>query len=201
MTAVPVLQEYAASLGQPTLAGGTAAYDEVVLPDWSLRPAWKGLAGVAVRLTDDDLRRVDHDIRRFLANDGVTYARPGEEPGAWRLDPMPLVIEAAEWAGLATGLAQRAELLNAVMADLYGDQRLLSEGVVPPGVVYGHPGYLRVMARPSMRDPRPLVLTATDLGRDTGGSWQVLADRVQAPSGLGYAMENRRVMSRVLPEL
>ena len=80
MTAVPVLQEYAASLGQPTLAGGTAAYDEVVLPDGSLRPAWKGLAGVAVRLTDDDLRRVDHDIRRFLANDGVTYA-PGSSPG------------------------------------------------------------------------------------------------------------------------
>ncbi|MEO7059456.1 MAG: circularly permuted type 2 ATP-grasp protein [Lapillicoccus sp.] len=197
----PALPDYALGLSQPTLSGGPPAYDEVMLPEGGLRPAWKGLAEVALTLTDSDLHRVDREIRRFLDNDGVSYARPGEDQGPWRLDPLPLVIDAAEWAPLEVGLAQRAELLNAILVDLYGPQRLLSEGVLPPAIVYSHPGFLRVMARASARDPRPLVLAATDLGRDADGGWRVLSDRTQAPSGMGYAMENRRVMSRVLPEL
>lgn len=201
LPALPALRQYAAGLSQPMLTGGPAAYDEVVLPDGTLRPAWKGLAEVAVTLTDADLRRVDREIRLFLANDGVSYARPGEDQGPWRLDPIPLVVDAPEWTPIEVGLAQRAELLNAILVDLYGEQRLLSEGVLPPGVVYSHPGFLRVMARPTARDPRPLVLLATDLGRDASGAWRALADRTQAPSGMGYAMENRRAMSRVLPEL
>ncbi|MCW2816741.1 MAG: hypothetical protein JWN84_4196, partial [Nocardioides sp.] len=195
-----VLREYAAGVTQPTLdstGGGPARYDEVVGPDGALRPSWKGLAELAVSLTGDDLRRVDDEIVRALSDDGVTYSRPGDRAGAWRLDPIPVVIDAAQWAPLEIGLAQRAELLNAVLADLYGPQRLLSEGVLPSAVVHGHPGFLRVVARASAHDPRPLVLAATDLGRDDRGEWRVLADRAQAPSGLGYAMENRRVLSRV----
>ncbi|MCW2816944.1 MAG: hypothetical protein JWN84_4399, partial [Nocardioides sp.] len=92
-------------------------------------------------------------------------------------------------------------LLNALLVDLYGPQELLSEGVLPSAVEHGHPGFVRVVARASVVEPRPLVLSATDLGRDDRGEWRVLADRAQAPSGLGYAMENRRVLSRVLPEL
>lgn len=195
-----VLRDYAAAVGQPLL-GEPTRYDEVVGPDGSLRPAWKGLAEVAVGLTRADLDRVHGDITRFLADDGVTYARPGEGAGPWRLDPVPLVIDAATWTRLEVGLAQRAELLNAVLADLYGEQRLLAQGVVPPAVVLGHAGFARVVARPSVHDPRPLVLAATDLGRDATGAWRVLGDRAQAPSGIGYAMENRRVVSRVLPEL
>ncbi|MEO9324083.1 circularly permuted type 2 ATP-grasp protein [Nocardioides sp. C4-1] len=200
-----VLREYAAGLTQPTLdsgtAGATARYDEVVGPDGGLRASWKGLAELAVSITPDDLRRVGDEIARALEDDGVTYTRPGERAGPWRLDPVPVVIDAAQWAPLEIGLAQRAELLNAVLADLYGEQRLLADGVLPAAAVLGHPGFLRVVARPSAVDPRPLVLAATDLGRDERGEWRVLADRAQAPSGLGYAMENRRVISRVQPEL
>lgn len=196
-----VLREYAAAVTQPRLGEATVRFDEVVGPDGSLRPAWKSMAEVAVSLTAEDLRRVDGDINRFLADDGVTYARPGDRPGPWQLDPVPLVIDAAQWQPLEVGLAQRGELLNAVLADLYGDQRLLSEGIVPASVVFGHAGFSRVIARASTQDPRPLVLAATDLGRDARGEWVVLADRAQAPSGIGYAMENRRVISRVLPEL
>ena len=196
-----VLRDYAAGVGQPTLGDEPARYDEVVSPDGSLRPAWKGLAEVAVGLTRRDLDRVHGDITRFLADDGVTYARPGEGPGPWRLDPVPLVIDAPTWTRLEVGLAQRTELLNAVLADLYGEQRLLAEGIVPPAVVLGHGGFTRVIARASATDPRPLVLAATDLGRDAEGTWRVLGDRAQAPSGIGYAMENRRVVSRVMPEL
>ncbi|MCZ4499035.1 MAG: hypothetical protein JWQ74_1588 [Marmoricola sp.] len=196
-----VLREYAAALSQPTLTGAPQRYDEVVAPDGSLRASWKGLADLAVRLTPADLDRLDAEIRRFLNDDGVTYARPGQEPGSWQLDPVPLVISAAEWGPLEVGLAQRAELLNAVLVDLYGEQRLLREGVVPAEVIFGHSGFVRTMARTAVKDPRPLVIAAADLGRSADGEWTVLADRAQAPSGIGYAIENRRVISQVLPEL
>lgn len=196
-----VLRDYAGALSQPPLDGSAGRYDEVVGPDGALRPAWRHLAESVVRITPADLRRADGDILAMLADDGVTYARPGEGPVAWQLDPVPLIIEAADWARLETGLAQRAELLNAVLVDLYGEQRLLAEGLLPAAAVLAHSGFARVVARPTAVDPRPLVLAATDLGRDAEGRWRVLADRTQAPSGLGYAMENRRVISRVLPEL
>lgn len=196
-----VLRDYAAGLTQRTLPDEVPAYDEVVAPDGFLRPAWRGLAEGVVGLTSGDLARVHAEIARFLADDGVTYARPGQRQAPWRLDPVPLVLDAAGWAPLEVGLAQRAELLNAVLVDLYGEQRLLSEGTVPAAVVLGHAGFTRAVARPSAVDPRPLVLSATDLGRDATGEWRVLADRAQAPSGLGYAVQNRRVVSRVLPEL
>ncbi|MBZ5735980.1 circularly permuted type 2 ATP-grasp protein [Nocardioides sp. TRM66260-LWL] len=197
------LRDYVAGLAQPTLAGGAepARYDEVVAPDGGLRAAWKGLAELAVGLTPADLARVDRDIARVLEDDGVTYAPPGRRTEPWRLDPVPLIVDAAGWAPLEVGLAQRAELLNAVLVDLYGEQRLLRERIVPAAVVRGHPGFVRVVAREGAVDRRPLVFAAADLGRDAQGRWRVLADRAQAPSGLGYAMENRRVVSRVMPEL
>ncbi len=198
---VTLLRDYATALSQPILGPGEQRFDEVLGPDGSLRPAWKPMAEVAVSLTSEDLRRVNGDIIRFLTDDGVTYARPGEGAGQWRLDPVPLVIDAAQWQPLEIGLAQRTELLNAILVDLYGEQRLLAEGVVPAPVVFGHAGFRRVVARLSSPDPRPLVLAAADLGRNAAGEWQVLGDRAQAPSGIGYAMENRRVISRVLPEL
>ncbi|MFL6159987.1 MAG: circularly permuted type 2 ATP-grasp protein [Marmoricola sp.] len=196
-----VLRDYAATLSQPTLTGSEIRYDEVIAPDGTLRSSWKGLADLAVRLTPGDLSRLDNEIRQFLNNDGVTYARPGQEPGAWQLDPVPLVISAAEWAPLEVGLAQRAELLNAILVDLYGKQTLLRSGVLPPEVIFGHSGFVRTMARTSTTDPRPLVIAAADLGRTQDGAWTVLSDRAQAPSGIGYALENRRVISQVLPEL
>ena len=132
------LQDYSAAVTQPTLTGDPARYDEVVAPDGGLRTAWKGLAETAVQLTESDLVRVSGDIERFLADDGVTYTPPEQSSGPWRLDPMPLVLDAAEWAPLEIGLAQRTELLNAILVDLYGPQRLLSSGVLPPALVFGH---------------------------------------------------------------
>lgn len=204
-----VLRAYADMLA----ADDRARYDEVVAPDGGLRPGWKRLADVAYGLTADDLRRVDGEVRRFLADDGVTHVRARGRGGGgsagralvpaspWGLDPLPLVLDRTAWAPLEIGLAQRAELLNALLEDLYGERRVLREGLVPAPVVLGHPGYLRLVARRSTHDPRPLVLAAADLGRAADGSWVVLADRTQAPSGLGYAVENRRVVSRVLPGL
>ena len=155
---------------------------------------------VSSTLETSEAGRVDDEIARFLADDGATYVPADGLARPWRLDPEPLVIGADEWAPLQVGLAQRAELLNAMLADLYGPRRLLAAGILPASLVYAHAGYLRPLMRAAASDPTPLLLTATDLARDADGGWQVLADRVQAPSGLGYALENRRVISQVLPD-
>ena len=194
-----MLREYAAGLSQ--LGVEQPRYDEFVSPDGSLRAPWKPLAELATNFTEPELGRVNEEIVRLLADDGVSYSRPGQRPAPWGLDPFPLLLDAGTWTPLEVGLAQRAELLNAILIDLYGEQRLLADGVLPAAAVFAHPGFVRVVGRRSTRDPRPLVLCATDLGRDTDGTWRVLGDRAQAPSGIGYAMENRRVVSRVLPEL
>lgn len=204
-----VLRDYAAAVSQPTLPlaslphgpADLSRYDEVVDADGGLRPAWQSLAGLALALTPAELSRVEGEITRFLADDGVTYVRPDTGAQPWQLDPVPLVVDAAGWARLETGLAQRAELLNAVLADLYGPQTLLASGIVPAAAVLGHAGFLRPVARDAGAERHPLLLSGTDLGRDGDGEWRVLADRVQAPSGLGFAMENRRVISQVLPDL
>ena len=178
-----VLRDYAAAVSQPTLPFASAAprFDEVVDADGTLRPAWQGLATLALGLTREELDRVDGEIARFLADDGVSYARAGAELQPWQLDPMPFVMDAAGWARLDVGLAQRAELLNALLADLYGPQVVLRERIVPAAVVLGHAGFVRAMARASDDAPPPdLLLSATDLGRDAAGDWHVLADRVQA---------------------
>ncbi|MEH3088265.1 MAG: circularly permuted type 2 ATP-grasp protein [Microbacterium arborescens] len=193
----PTLPSAFLSPGEPD----PARYDEVVDAEGGLRPAWQSLAGLALALTPAELGRVEGEITRFLADDGVTYVRPDTGAQPWQLDPVPLVVDAAAWARLEIGLAQRAELLNAVLTDLYGPQTLLSSGIVPAAAVLGHSGFLRPVARETGADRHPLLLSGTDLGRDADGEWRVLADRVQAPSGLGFAMENRRVISQVLPDL
>src|SRR3712207_5789995 len=176
------------------------------------------LAGLE-RLADEDLHRARHEAARLLADDNVTYtpsptarvsvldgpppAPPTElvEPRPWRLDPVPLVLHEREWAGLEAGVVQRAELLDAVLADLYGPRRLLAAGDLPTSVVLDHAEYLRPLVGAEPLAVQPLFLVGADVGRDAAGGWQVLADRTQAPSGAGYAMQNRRVVSRVLPEL
>ncbi len=106
-----------------------------------------------------------------------------------------------EWAALEAGLVQRAELLDAVLTDLYDERRLIAEGLLPPEVVFGHDGFVRAADRIRLPGPHQLFLAGVDLVRGSTGEWMVLGDRTQAPSGAGYAMENRRVVSRLLPGL
>lgn len=142
-------------------------------------------------------------VRRLVADDQITWggARPDATPRAWEVDPLPLVLDAGEWARLETALEQRARLLDALLADLYGPRRVLAERLVPAEVVLGHPGFLAAADGVRLPTPRQLVLTATDLGRSPDGTWTVLADRPQAPSGAGYAMANRRIVARAMEGL
>jgi uncharacterized circularly permuted ATP-grasp superfamily protein/uncharacterized alpha-E superfamily protein len=156
--------------------------------------------GAADGLTDADLARSRAETDVLLADHGVTYGDDDAPPRArtWHLDPVPVTIDELEWTTLDAALVERAELLDAVLVDLYGPRRLLTDTLLPPEIVLAHPGFLRAVDGLRLPSLRELVLTATDLTRDASGGWVAIADRTQAPSGAGYAMEDRRVVARVL---
>ncbi len=141
--------------------------------------------------------------RQTLRDNGVTYNVYGDPLGTdrrWELDMIPFIVSAAEWALLEPALIQRTRLLNAVLADLYGPQRLLHERELPPELVLGNPSFLRPCHGIDVPRQVHLHLHAVDLARSQDGRWWVIADRTQSPSGAGYALENRIVLSRSLPE-
>ena len=177
-------------------------WDEMVTAEADVRPHWRGLNAVTDLLGPDGLRRRRDDVSRLLEDDGVTYRVLGSDlEQSWSLDPVPLLVEGAEWAVLEPALVQRTELLDAILTDLYGDRELIRRGLLPPELVFGHDGFIRAWDQIRVPGPRQLFLAACDVARDGAGAWHALGDRTQAPSGAGYAMENRRVVSRVLPGL
>ncbi len=160
---------------------------------------WSWLPDPADAPTASDLERARDQAGRLLADHGVSYGSDHPEADRrWDLDPLPVIVDEAEWAGLDAALRQRAELLDAVLQDVYGARRLLTDQLLPPTVVLSHPGFLRQVDGLRLPGGRELVLTATDLVRDADGGWCAVADRTQAPSGAGYAMEDRRVVATVL---
>lgn len=150
-----------------------------------------------------ELRRLGRATRHLVDDDDVTaVAGDGEHrTGRWRLDPLPMVLGADEWAELEAGLRQRTELLDLVLADVYGPRNLVRSGQLPPEVVFGHPGFLHALDGVRHPGTHQLTLAATDLLRDATGRWLPVADRTDVPTGAVYALENRSVLSRLLPEL
>jgi len=178
-------------------------YDEMIAADGSLRPAWKPFVDGLESMTESELTHRWRLAERLLHENGLTYTADaaGRAERPWDLDFVPVVIGTEEWRHLEQGLIQRARLLDAILADLYGPQTLLHNGDLPAAVVLGNPHFLRPCHGTRPRDGRFLHLYAADLGRGPDGRWWVLADRTQAPSGVGFALENRVVLSRCLPEL
>ncbi|WP_050671045.1 circularly permuted type 2 ATP-grasp protein [Luteipulveratus halotolerans] len=176
--------------------------DELIGPD-GVRPDHEALADTITGMGTTGLLTRAARARRFVHSDGVTYGTTGEGGQArnWHLDPLPVVIGAQEWADLEHGLAQRAHLLDLVLSDLYGERTLLHRRVVPAEVVLGHPGFIRQADHVRLPTAHQLFMAATDLARGADGSWEVIADRTQAPSGAGYAMANRRIITRTMPAL
>ena len=184
-------------------ASGDGHFDELRAADGALRPAWQqffthlGASGFA------DLDRRNAVLGRQIRDDGVTYnvyQPDGGAPRPWSLDLLPLIIDADQWTAIEAGVVQRARLLNAVMRDVYGPQRLLRDSLLPPALVYGHPGYLRPLVGCAAADGVHLHIVACDLARGPDGQWWVIGQRTQAPSGLGYALQNRMIVSRLFPE-
>jgi uncharacterized circularly permuted ATP-grasp superfamily protein/uncharacterized alpha-E superfamily protein len=178
-------------------------YDETLTPEGQVRPHFEPLVRSLEALGRHELTSRWENARRAIRTNGVTYNVYGDPEGinrSWELDMMPLVISAAEWSHLERALIQRTRLLNLILADLYGPQRLLSQGLLPPAVVFANPAFLRPCHGIAVPGDLRLHLHGVDLARSPDGQWWALADRTQAPSGAGYALENRIVISRSLPE-
>ncbi|MGZ8483245.1 MAG: circularly permuted type 2 ATP-grasp protein [Candidatus Binatia bacterium] len=173
-------------------------YDEVFAAQGRPRGHWASLAQAATRAGRTALSHRASTIRRAVEQDGVTYNVYGDPKGTdrpWEVDLLPFVISAQEWQFLAKGVAQRAQLLNLVLADLYGANRLLAEGLIPPAIIHGHHNYLWPCRGIEPPGGTFLHLYACDLARSPDGRWWVMGDRTQGPSGAGYAVQNRLIVT------
>ncbi|TWT77084.1 hypothetical protein Pla123a_25140 [Posidoniimonas polymericola] len=179
------------------------AYDELIDPRGGYRAHWLAFTAQFERLGTLELKRRWARSQRLIHANGVAYSPHGaadDRQRPWMLDPFPLLVGSREWSEVSTGLAQRAQVLELALQDLYGPQKLVRDGVLPPELLYGHPGYLLPLKSPEVARSQMLQLYSADLGRSPDGSWWVLADRTESPSGIGFALENRIVVSRMLPE-
>ncbi|MBL1073516.1 circularly permuted type 2 ATP-grasp protein [Nocardia sp. 2] len=180
-------------------------YDELVDGAGRLRESWSELSADFLEQGRDGLRRIDERVRRLIEDDGITYTErtAAEEPATpspWRLDPIPLLVSDTDWATLEAGVVQRSRLLDAILADVYGPRRTITSGLLPPRIVFGHSGYMRAAHGISLPGRHQLFLHACDISRWSDGAFRVLADWAQAPSGAGYALADRRVVSAAIPE-
>ncbi|HWT10083.1 MAG TPA: circularly permuted type 2 ATP-grasp protein, partial [Roseomonas sp.] len=182
--------------------GIVAPIDEMVDGRGGVRAHWRPLLGIMGGMGEGALADRARRLDRAFEDEGIAGLLPGaKRDAAWRCDPLPLLLTAAEFAELEAGIIQRARLLEAVLADLYGPQALLAEGLLPPELVFANPGFLRACRGQGALPQRPLMhLYAVDLVRGPDGAWRVLADRTSAPAGPGMARENRRLLGRVMPE-
>ena len=179
--------------------------DELLDADGLPRPVWRRFIELLDALPGEDLEARFARAYQYMQDAGVYYrvydAQAGQRVRTWPLAPLPVLIAEDEWNALAAGLVQRAELLEQVVADLYGPQRLVEQGLVPPELVAGNPEFLRPLVGMAPRDGHHLHFCAFELGRGPDGRWWVLGDRTQAPSGAGFALENRVATRRAFPEL
>ncbi len=205
--------DLAAALAPPAAAGhfdelrGVAApapdTPRAAGPHTPLTPHWARFFENLGREGFNDLNRRTVNLERQVRDNGVTYNVYADADGPqrpWSLDLFPLIISPESWRQIETGVIQRTRLLDRVMADVYGPQRLLADGLLPSALVQGHPGYLRAMHGAPPVGGTHLHIAAFDLAHGADGHWWVVSQRTQAPSGLGYLLENRLITSRLFPE-
>jgi uncharacterized circularly permuted ATP-grasp superfamily protein len=181
---------------------GDSALDEMADGSGNAKPHWRSLLSTMFALGHETLSQRARLLDQAFAEEGITAILPGERAVNWRCDPIPLLLSAGEFSALEAGLAQRARLMELILADLYGRQALIGEGLIPPELVFGNPAFLRPCRTvDGRRRDRYLSFYAADMLRGPDGAWRVLADRTGQAQGIAYALENRRMMSRVVPEL
>ncbi len=185
-------------------ASTTPPFDECLDGSGKPRPHWSPLLGSLDRLGGAELSVRRDEGFRIIREHGITYNVYGDPKGCdrpWDLDLVPLILPSSEWRILEQGLIQRSRLLNLILGDIYiGKQRLLLDGFLPPELIYSNPGFLRPCRGIPVARQTLLHLNAVDLVRSPSGQWIAFADRTSSPSGTGYALENRTVLSRILPD-
>ncbi len=178
--------------------------DEMFTPNNGVKPYWNKLLTEFDKLGVNGLMARQKDIDWLLSENGVTYNVYNDPNGMhrpWNLNVVPFLLHQREWQTIEVGLKQRAELLNLVLKDIYGEGNLIKNGIVPYEVIYGHRGFLRQCAGIEYPTDKFLSMYAAELARGTDGRLWIVNDRAEAPSGMGYALENRSTTSRILPEM
>ncbi|MGZ8174366.1 MULTISPECIES: circularly permuted type 2 ATP-grasp protein [Methylobacter] len=198
------MNESTGDIGAQFYATKLGVYDEMLAKEHKVLPYWERFMDAIATLGSEQLELRRREAQRLLRENGVTYNVYGDTQKLtrpWRLDPVPLLISSEDWSLIEAGLKQRAELLNLILKDIYGKQLLLKKGLLPSELVLAHDGFLHpcVGALPHLQ--RELIVYSANLARGQNGRMLVLDDRSQAPSGAGYALENRTVMTRVLPDI
>ncbi|EGW20317.1 circularly permuted type 2 ATP-grasp protein [Methylobacter tundripaludum] len=198
------MNESTGDIGAQFYATQLGVYDEMLAKEHKVLPYWERFMDAIATLGSEQLELRRREAQRLLRENGVTYNVYGDTQKLtrpWRLDPVPLLISSEDWSLIEAGLKQRAELLNLILKDIYGKQQLLKKGLLPSELVLAHDGFLHpcVGALPHLQ--RELIVYSANLARGQNGRMLVLDDRSQAPSGAGYALENRTVMTRVLPDI
>jgi len=179
-------------------------YDEMFAAGGEPRAHYNALYELLAARNAAQLRDLFNVVDQQIHDNGVTYNVYDDTGGVtrpWALDPLPLILSAQEWAGVEHAVQQRARLFNSLLADFYGPQDLFREGRLPPGLVLGHPGFQRPMVGQQPPGGIFLHILAVDLARSPDGHWWIINDRTQSPSGMGYALENRIIVSRLFPDL
>jgi uncharacterized circularly permuted ATP-grasp superfamily protein/uncharacterized alpha-E superfamily protein len=180
------------------------AYDESSADGVTPRLHWAHLMESLRAIGPEELGRRWARAERRIRENGITYNIYGDPEGAnrpWKIDIIPLLIPAQEWRFIEAGIIQRAQLLSLLVEDFYGKQELIAKGRFPAALLYANPAFLRPLVGVPVPPHSYLHMLAVDLARSPDGQWWVLADRAQAPSGSGYALENRTIVSDVLPDL
>lgn len=191
----------------PLLAHYLAApdsYDEMLDAARVPRPHWRAMLANLAHEAPGMMRQRNEMVQRQVRENGVTYNVPADRDGRqrpWDLNALPLILPPDEWSGIEAAVIQRATLLNQILGDVYGQQQMLREGLLPPALVHGQAGFLRPCHAIRHHDDVALHFYAVDLARAPDGKWWVMADRTQAPSGAGYALENRAIISPTFPDL
>lgn len=179
-------------------------FDEMLTPALEIKPNWKILLSNITRIGIEELKSRQDDLNWYLAENGVTYNVYNDPKGLnrpWQLNVVPSIINEGGWVDIEKGIQQRAELLNLIIKDLYGERELINKGIIPQEIIFNHRGFLRQCDQITYNTTKHLLIYATDLARSPDGRIWVINDRTQAPSGMGYALENRLTLGRVLPEL
>ncbi|OCI92135.1 hypothetical protein A6U85_21940 [Agrobacterium sp. 13-626] len=178
--------------------------DEMVDNTGAVRPVWQNLLAALSRMPEQELLERFARADRYLRDAGVfyrAYGAKGLSERNWPISHIPVLIDEREWQTLSEGLCQRADLLEEVIADIYGDNRLVQEGLLPPALVGGNPEFLRPLAGIKPAGGHYLHFLAFEIGRGPDGNWWVLADRAQAPSGAGFALETRVATTRAFSDI
>ncbi len=180
------------------------SYGELIGEDGKIRPHWETFFKSYTGLGEEEMISRDIDTTRLLKENGVTYNIYGDPNGMnrpWKLDNIPFLLSREDWTSMETGLSQRAQLLNLILEDIYGERKLIRQGILPMELIYNHTGFLRPCNGILQRGKKQLIVYAADIAKSSDGRIWVVNDRTQAPSGSGYALENRTTMTRVIPEL